>query len=50
MAEKLPHLEFEERDLMAEVEDLIVCGYPNQLENQRDFIAEGMDFLNRLNA
>ncbi|MCR5640623.1 MAG: hypothetical protein K6G04_04635 [Lachnospiraceae bacterium] len=46
----LPHLEFEEHDLMKEVEDLMVCGYPTTLENQRDFISEGVDFLNRFQA
>ena len=42
--------EFEDSDLMAEVQDLIVCGYPSQLPNQRDFLAEGMDFLNRISS
>lgn len=42
--------EFEDSDLMAEVQDLIVCGYPTELRNQRDFLAEGMDFLNRISS
>ncbi|MBP5265933.1 MAG: hypothetical protein J6Z06_03825 [Lachnospiraceae bacterium] len=50
MAEAPQRFEFEDSDLMAEVQDLIVCGYPTQLTNQRDFISEGTDFLNRLSS
>ena len=50
MAQPPQRFEFEDSDLMAEVQDLIVCGYPTQLKNQRDFISEGTDFLNRLSS
>lgn len=50
MAQAPQRFEFEDSDLMAEVQDLIVCGYPTQLKNQRDFISEGTDFLNRLSS
>ena len=41
---------FEDTDLMAEVQDLMVCGYPSRKSGQRDFIAEGTDFLNRIST
>ena len=50
MSQKPTRFEFEDSDLMAEVSDLIVCGYPTELRNQRDFVSEGTDFLNRLSS
>lgn len=50
MSEQPTRFEFEDSDLMAEVQNLIVCGYPTELPHQRDFIAEGTDFLNRLSS
>ena len=34
--------------LIDEVNDLIVKGYSGNLEFERDFLAEGMDFLSRI--
>lgn len=36
-----------ERDIQREINDLMVMGYSGTLEFDRDFIAEGMDMLNR---
>lgn len=36
--------------MMETVRDLIVCGYPTELPNQRDFIKEGEDFLAGLSS
>ena len=41
---------FEDTDLMAEVADLMVCGYPTKKSGQRDFIAEGNAFLTRIST
>ena len=41
---------FEDTDLMAEVADLMVCGYPTKRSGQRDFIAEGNAFLTRIST
>lgn len=30
---------------MKHIKELIVCGYPTELKNQRDFVKEGEDFL-----
>ncbi len=35
-------------DLMREVEDLMIMGYDGTLEFERDFVAEGVDMLNRI--
>lgn len=37
-------------DLMHNIRDLIVCGYPTEIKEQRDFIKEGEDFLNSLSG
>lgn len=37
-------------DLMHSIRDLIVCGYPTEIKEQRDFIKEGEDFLNSLSG
>lgn len=34
--------------LMKQVSDLMVCGYSGKLEFERDFIAEGVDMLNKI--
>lgn len=36
--------------MMETIRDLIVCGYPTELPNQRDFIKEGEDFLAGLSS
>ena len=40
--------ENDSEDLMREVEDLMIMGYDGTLEFERDFVAEGVDMLNRI--
>ena len=40
--------ESDAEDLMREVEDLMIMGYDGTLEFERDFVAEGVDMLNRI--
>lgn len=40
--------ESDTEDLMREVEDLMIMGYDGTLEFERDFVAEGVDMLNRI--
>ncbi len=40
--------ESDTEDLMREVEDLMIMGYDGSLEFERDFVAEGVDMLNRI--
>ena len=40
--------ENDSEDLMRDVEDLMIMGYDGTLEFERDFVAEGVDMLNRI--
>lgn len=43
-------MDIQPADLMHTIRDLIVCGYPTEIKNQRDFTKEGEDFLNSLSG
>ena len=39
--------ELEQTDYMSQIQDLMIMGFAQELPNQRDFVAEGIEMLNR---
>ena len=39
--------ELEQTDYMSQIQDLMIKGFTQELPNQRDFVAEGIEMLNR---
>lgn len=39
--------ELEQTDYMSQIQDLMIMGFTQELPNQRDFVAEGIEMLNR---